>query len=315
MTYQKLCNIRCALKASPIRFVLFVSVCILLQSCATPSDKLNLYARDNGYTRSNLRVDGFDLLVYQNKVEWTPRVEESEEDPLVLHVYLEGDGTPWRYRTVIMSDPTPRRPMMLRLMSLDRQHSVYIGRPCYNGTSRDPGCDSRLWTSGRYSEQVVASMTAAINVLVKRYKPDQIRLFGHSGGGALAMLIAEQLPKVVQVVTLAGNLDTDAWIEHHGYSPLYSSLNPAKRPELRENVRQWHLVGERDSVVPPQLVKPFIQSQPAADGFSFSGYDHGCCWMSLWPRVLKTLESGKTTLLLADHFKKSTIRASVSDDQ
>lgn len=315
MTYQKFRNIRCVLKALPVRVVLLVSLCNVLQACATPSDKLNLYAREKGYTRSTLRISGFELLVYQNQVEWIPRLEESSENPLVLHVYLEGDGTPWRYRTVIMSDPTPRQPLMLRLMSLDKQPSVYIGRPCYNGSSRDPGCTSRLWTSGRYSEQVVASMTDAINVLVKRYKPDQIRLFGHSGGGALAMLIAEQLPKVVQVVTLAGNLDTDAWIEHHGYSPLYSSLNPATRPPLSNKIGQWHLVGERDSIVPPQLVKPFIQSQPTADGFSFSGYDHGCCWMSLWPRVLKTIDAGKPKLLLADHFKTSVSPASISDDQ
>lgn len=315
MTYQKFLHIRCDFEASLIKVFLVVSVCILLQSCATPSDKLNLYARENGFTRSTLRIDGYDLLVYQNKVEWTPRLEASEEDPFTLHVYLEGDGTPWRYRTVIMSDPTPRQPLMLRLMSLDEQHSVYIGRPCYNGTSQDPGCDSRLWTSGRYSEQVVASMTSAINVLVKRYKPDQIRLFGHSGGGALAMLIAEQLPDVVQVVTLAGNLDTDAWIAHHGYSPLYSSLNPARRPSLKDDVIQWHLVGARDSNIPPQLVKPFIQSRPTADGFLFSGFDHGCCWLNLWPRVLSAIDTGKTKVLLAEHFKKTTMPASSSGSQ
>ncbi len=288
----------------------------MLQACATPSDKVNLFARDQGFLRSTLRIDGFDLLVFQNRVDWVPRSQKNAVDkPTVLHVYLEGDGTPWRYRTVVMADPTPRRPLMLQLMALDDQHAVYVGRPCYNGTSGDRGCDSRLWTSGRYSEQVVVSMAMAINVLNERYKPDEIRLFGHSGGGTLAMLIAEQLPNVRQIVTMAGNLDTDAWTEHHGYSPLYSSLNPVHQPALSEQIQQWHLVGERDTNVPSQLVKPFIQSQPAADGFSFSGYGHGCCWLNLWPRVLAAIETGDKKLLLAEQFKRAARPASVEGNQ
>jgi len=137
-------------------------------------------------------------------------------EPLVLNVYLEGDGTPWRYRTIVMPDPTPRRPLMLELMSADPSWSLYLGRPCYNGTSRDAGCDNRLWTSARYSPQVVDSMASAIRVISERHDVDEIRLFGHSGGGALAVLLTEQLSNVKLIVTIAGNLDIDAWTDHHG---------------------------------------------------------------------------------------------------
>lgn len=232
-----------------------------------------------------------------------------------MHVYLEGDGSPWRYRAIVMPDPTPRNPLVLRLMALDDQPSFYLGRPCYNGTATDRGCDSRLWTSGRYSSLVVDSMAAAIGVLAKRYRPDEIRLFGHSGGGTLALLLASKIPLVTHVVTIAGNLDTDAWTTHHGYTPLYSSLNPAKQPQLRPQVMQWHLLGGRDSIVPTQLIKPFVVSQAAASGFLYDAYDHGCCWMNLWPTVLSALDNRSTKLLLDAQFKSSEISLGVEGSQ
>lgn len=314
MTVQIKHSFRYRQKVRALRAACFVLFCILLQGCASPSDKLDLFAFERGFERSTLRVKGFELLVYKNAAPFVTG-GISSDSALAMHIYLEGDGSPWRYRTVIMPDPTPRNPLMLRLMALDEQPSVYIGRPCYNGTSRDSGCDNKLWTSGRYSSQVVDSMAAAIGVLIERYRPDEIRLFGHSGGGALALLLARQIPLVTHVVTIAGNLDTDAWTEHHGYTPLYSSINPAKQPRLRSEVKQWHLLGGRDAVIPAQIIKPFVASQPAASGFLYSGYDHGCCWINLWPTVLQAVDSKSSKLLRAAQFKSSELLIDAEDNQ
>ena len=204
-----------------------------------------------------------------------------------LHIYLEGDGQPWQHRIVIMPDPTPRNPLMLRLMRNDPEPSAYVGRPCYYGHSQDPGCTFPLWTSARFSETVVASMAEVIRVLQGRYRARELWLIGHSGGGALAMLLAERLPAVSRVVTLGANLDTDAWTRHHRYSPLRESFNPAQRPALRQGVRQWHLLGTADRVVPPALVTRFIRRQPAAVGIELAGFTHSCCWSSLWPELAR----------------------------
>jgi len=277
---------------------------VVLQSCVAPAPvtKLDTFAGQQGFAREKLRVEGFDLLLYRQHLTMAKGLAHESLSDSALHIYLEGDGSPWRHRVIVMPDPTPRRPLMLELMTKDANPSVYVGRPCYNGTSRDPGCDSRLWTSGRYSEQVVNSMAAAINVLVKRWNPSEIRLFGHSGGGALSYLLAEQLPLVTQIVTVAGNLDTDAWTDHHGYTPLYSSLNPAKQAPLREDVTQWHLVGGKDQVIPPQLVRPFISAQKNATGIYFNNYNHGCCWGTLWPLVLKAIRTSEIKHIPGDKF-------------
>jgi pimeloyl-ACP methyl ester carboxylesterase len=225
-----------------------------------------------------------------------------ETNSQYLHVYLEGDGVPWTKRTIIAADPTSDSVLMLDLMAIDTQDSVYIGRPCYNGTARAPGCDNRLWTSGRYSITVVEAMAGALRQLLKKTGHRYVRLFGHSGGGALAMLLAERFEQVTDVVTLAGNLDTAAWVTHHGYTPLYSSLNPSDRVPLPSTVRQWHWVAGRDRVIPAEILLPFIRRQPNALGVVVSNYSHNCCWQSMWPAALEQIVNLGLTQIPGDIF-------------
>lgn len=290
-----------------LKIALSVLLCVLMQACAAPADKLNSIASDQGFKRSEISAAGFDLLVYRNQIpavkERLADVEITNQSSSILHIYLEGDGSPWAYRTIVMPDPTPRNPLMLGLMALDPQQASYLGRPCYNGTAEDRGCDNSLWTSARYSDPIVASMASGIRVLARDHEATDIRLFGHSGGGALAMLLAEQVPMVTHVITIAGNLDIDAWTRHHQYSPLYSSLNPARQPSLRPEVEQWHLIGGRDGVIPPQLIRPFIMSQQAASGYLLDDFTHGCCWRNIWPRVLYALAQNKPERVPGQRFK------------
>jgi len=202
-----------------------------------------------------------------------------------LHVYIEGDGVPWRRRTVISSDPTSRFNMMLRLMNMDQAPTLYVGRPCYIGLAQSAPCNADHWTFSRYSEQVVDSMAKVIRSESAGF--ERLVLMGHSGGGALAMLLAERLPDVVAVVTVAGNLNVAGWVEHHEYTPLYGSLDPIDREPLPLEVAQLHLLGEKDRKIPPALVTKWIDSQLSATAWRFENYSHSCCWDLVWPRVLR----------------------------
>jgi len=256
--------------------------------------RLNDFAKSHSFSRSKVTTHGFEHLVYTNNLDKAKNV---------LHVYLEGDGSPWKYRVVILPDPTPRDPLALRLMARDSNASAYVGRPCYNGTSKDPGCNEALWTSGRYSVKVVRSMTAVIKQLIAEHGVNEVKLIGHSGGGALAMLIAPKIEQVSQIVTIAGNLDTLAWTTHHGYSRLYTSLNPAEQPALPQRIKQWHLVGGQDSVIPPALVKSYISEQDNALGISINNFSHGCCWENVWDSVVKGISTSASGLLPGERFK------------
>jgi hypothetical protein len=95
-----------------MRAVFFVFFCIFLQGCATPSVQLDDFATELGFQRSTLRVKGFDLLVYKNSAQFASSIRGSTVTPPTMHVYLEGDGSPWLYRIITLPDPTPRNPLM-----------------------------------------------------------------------------------------------------------------------------------------------------------------------------------------------------------
>jgi hypothetical protein len=234
-----------------------------------------------GYEVQVVKGTEFDHRIYRNQYAL-------ERTSGTLHVYLEGDGTPWvGNHRVVAADPTPRAPFMLDLMALDKQSAIYLGRPCYHGFAESPACTPLLWTDGRYSERVVDSMAQVLRKSIQRDGVDELVLFGYSGGGVLAVLLANRLPRTNVVVTLAANLDIDAWADLHGYTRLSGSLNPAVEPALDSAIKQLHLVGDRDRNVQPTVHESFLRQQTNAQAVVLSGYDHVCCWRDLWSQVLE----------------------------
>ena len=121
------------------------------------------------------------------------------------------------------------------------------------------------------------------------------------------------MPGTLDVVTVAGNLDTDAWTAHHGYTPLHESLNPIDEPPLDETIVQWHLFGGGDTVVPPAVARPFVRTQRGAIAALFPSFGHGCCWQRVWNGVLRAVGSGRATALPGELFSSPGRRASVPD--
>jgi hypothetical protein len=198
----------------------------------------------------------------------------------ILHVYLDGDGVPWLGGHPVI-DPTPRDPLVLDLLSLDPGPAVYLGRPCYHGLGDEGSCPPALWTTARYSQAVVVSMAAAAQRLRAARGAERIVWLGYSGGGALAVLLAAHVPQTAGVVTVAANLDIDAWADQQRTARLTDSLNPARQPPLPAQVVQRHYVGGRDRTVPVEVAR-----RGAAVIVVVPDYDHRCCWTALWVAVL-----------------------------
>lgn len=256
---------------------------LLTGGCINPQELLDIQARDLGFRALTLNGDGFRHVAY-----FKPG---GSDDAGPLHVYLDGDGTPWRNRHTVAFDPTPRRPLMLRLMAYDPRPSLYLGRPCYHGQHAAPNCSPLLWTARRYGPEVVDSLAAALtSFLADRPYPGLV-FIGHSGGGTLAMLLAERFERTRALLTLAANLDIDAWTTRHDYSPLIGSLNPAKRPALPARIAQLHLAGADDDNVPATLIEPVVDRQPCAEFRVMDGHGHFCCWEQAWPQLLRELDA------------------------
>ena len=258
--------------------LIIVLVCILLVACTTPARRLDGEAARLGFARELWKGTDFIHIVYQNRAPGA-----------LLHVYLDGDGTPWLRHTSIATDPTPRNPLMLELMAQDPRPAVYLGRPCYHGQSSSPSCSPALWTAQRYGPRVVNSMAAALRGILEHTPYEGVVLIGYSGGGALAMLLAEHFQSTRVVVTVAGNLNPAAWTEWHGYSPLRGSLNPAFRPPLDASIVQLHFAGGRDENIPVYLIQPVVSRQRCAKLITIGNFDHRCCWQVEWSAILNQL--------------------------
>jgi len=207
-----------------------------------------------------------------------------ERDLLVL--FIEGDGSPWiAGGRRIAADPTPRVPLALGLAAATEGSVLYLGRPCYMERVMPPECSQDSWTAQRYSEGVVASMSAAASAFVTAHHFEHVLLVGYSGGGTIAALMARDLPGVIGLVSVAGNLDPDKWSQLHGYLPLEGSRNPALEPPLPASLPQWYLVGQRDTNVPATATTRYMVRVAPGRVWSYPRFDHACCWVAEWPAI------------------------------
>lgn len=270
-----------------LHYLALLYIGYVLSGC-TSSTPENFYraAKQLKLERITIKGNIFPMIYY------TKGIEQGTEN---LHIYLGGDGMPWQDIMTYADDPTPSNPMVLQLMNMDRASSLFLGRPCYQGFSKTPPCDYYYWTAGRYSPAVVNNMRDAIQQLVKQYNIKKLTLIGFSGGGALATLLARGIPQTDTIVTIAGLLDTDAWTDLHAYSPLTGSLNPATQPPLAKQLRQIHLLGEKDKNIPPEIITSYIDKQANTEVLRFKQADHTCCWKKYWPMVLKKLDKTAKT--------------------
>lgn len=211
------------------------------------------------------------------------------QDGGALHVYLDGDGRPWLDR-VRAHNPTGRSTVALQLMLADPHPALLLGRPCYYQAGIPaPPCEPDLWTEGRYSQPVLGALAEALGRLVSERQPASLVLVGYSGGGVLALLLAQQQTLPTTVVTLASNLDTEAWTEHHRHLPLTGSLNPAREIMPGSAFRQIHLAGALDGVVPPATTIRYRERHPNAEYRLREDFDHRCCWVEAWPGLLSEI--------------------------
>ena len=278
--------------AQPAKALWTLVLVLVLAGCTSPTLRARAYAQRRGMTALEIQGTRF-----QHEVFAKPAAARSEPKPdgsvdsAMLYVFIEGDGSPWvDAGTRVAEDPTPHRPLALELAAAT-PHSVYLGRPCYFEARRQAICTPDLWTSGRYSADVVDSLVAAVRHYAAANGDPALILIGYSGGGTLAVLMAAQLPAVRAVVTIAANLDVDAWARWHRYLPLSASKNPATEPPLAGAILQWHLVGGNDDNVPEALDQHYFEQLRPDQVWRYPDFDHACCWSEHWVSILARIEA------------------------
>jgi pimeloyl-ACP methyl ester carboxylesterase len=266
-----------------------IAALALALSCCTDAEELRLQdaeaiARSGGLAPRMLMADGLRILGF----------ERPGPPNGILTVYIEGDGRAWLNPWRPSTDPTPADPVGLRLAAADPARPLlYLARPCQYVSVE--GCDSRLWTSARLSPTVVDLFRHLIDEALQRSGNDRVGLIGYSGGGALAALIAERRRDVAWLVTVAADLDLGEWVRLQEIAPLSESLDPVRDAGAIGRLRQVHLVGSDDRVVPPAVAQSFVRRLPEGSPARIvvvPGFDHQCCWAAAWPRLLGELDLG-----------------------
>jgi pimeloyl-ACP methyl ester carboxylesterase len=261
---------------------LFLSAVTLLPGCAifdTGGNRDNLLnqAAKQEWRAEVIRTGHFDLFTLERlNIPGGP-----------LTVYIEGDGRAFLTRQRVSPDPTPRRPVGLRLALDDPAPNVlYLARPCqYANLASKPPCNPRYWTSARLSPEVITALSAAIDKTKNMLKSQSIELVGYSGGGGAAALLAARRTDVGRLITIAANLDTDLWTRMLGVSPMNLSVNPTSAAHSIRHIPQMHLAGSDDAVVSPAIGRSFLKSAnlPANRHFRIiDGFSHTCCWQRGW---------------------------------
>jgi pimeloyl-ACP methyl ester carboxylesterase len=243
-----------------------------LVGCVLPDSRVRRLGEDMRYVPAGPVFKS--LLAIRNPIT---RDQQTGEP---LAIFIEGDGLAWTTGSQPAVDPTPRNIPMLHLMRSSGMDAVYLGRPCYWVGMFDAPCGPAYWTSHRFSTDVVAAMTYAVNDLRGEATRDVV-LVGHSGGGTLAILIGQRLPGNISVITFGAVLDHEAWTSRHRVSPLSGSLNPAALQHRSVNLSEMHVFASRDETVHIADNTRYLN----ADGgrsFSLIEGDHLCCWTDWW---------------------------------
>lgn len=255
----------------------------------TPLERRNsadALAAEAGWTHEQIVTDRFSLRAY---------LPIAAQKAGTLTVYIEGDGLAWINPSTPSHDPTPVWPMSLFLALRDTAPVAYLARPCQYVDAEQHECAQKYWTSHRFSREVIDASNQAIDQLKQRFSARAVILVGYSGGGAVAALAAAERRDVAQLITVAGNLDHQAWTQAHHLVPLSASLNPADAWRQLEAVPQLHFVGGKDHVVEASVLDSYAARFPEARRpriVVIPDFDHVCCWAERWPVLVPFRSSG-----------------------
>lgn len=243
-----------------IRRVVPLLVLIILSGCVSQTSLDERYrlaeslAQKAGMEDKVISTPFFNLKTYS-------RLSSPTTSPTHAVVYIEGDGKAWDGR-VPSGNPTPINPLALRLAAIDDSENViYLARPCQyiNNT-----CDTKFWTTHRMAPEVIESYVQALKQINQQYGIQQFRLVGFSGGGGIAVLVSAQVQKmddidVIDLRTVAGNLNHMVWTQSQRLAPLSGSMNPADYAHKLSHLPQIHFIGEEDPIITDTLYKSYLK--------------------------------------------------------
>lgn len=195
--------------------------------------------------------------------------------------YIEGDGAAFRASGKVSSNPTPRS-RLLREIAFGDEHEnvIYLARPCQY--VKDNRCQAKYWSNARFSSQVVQSEYEAIKQISTE---NPLVLVGFSGGAQIAGLIAVKYHdlQINKLVTIAGNLDVQAWVEYHSLPKLNLSDDLSRYREEYAQFNQVHYLGKKDKNIVPSISQRFIENHSSIRLVENASHNQG--WKQVYEQI------------------------------
>ena len=267
------------------KLAILFSLCLvfLLLSCSADSrhiwQRLVIEGQDSGFTPRNFQQTPYHLAGFL-------KAQGSSGTDLV--VYIEGDGRAVS-RGRVAFDPSPQTPLAFDLAKLDPAPFIlYLARIGQYQPAQTGANYKAFWSNKRLAPEAVTAANLAIDKIKEEFNIKYIHLVGYSGGGGLAVLLAESRYDVKSLVTVAGLLDTKWWVEANSYLPLAGSLNPAAMVDKITNLPQLHFYGQKDKIIQPELSLHFSKLAPFTHLRRIAvETDHWHNWTKFWPQYIQ----------------------------
>ena len=235
------------------RFILGCLSILLLTACNNLQSRLEQaesISTNNSFEKKIIETTYFNLVTYQ-------KINDASKTAVI---YIEGDGFAWKNKYTISNNPTPNNPVALDLATKDISPIViYLARPCqFINIENETNCNPEYWTSKRASKEVIESINTAIDSIKKELNINQLRLVGFSGGATIATVLAVKRNDVIDLRTIAGNLDIDKFVEVHNVSPLTGSINPTGFANKLVKIPQTHTISTNDTVITEDITNSYL---------------------------------------------------------
>ena len=259
--------------------IITIFIIIFINSCAKNYHEL---------TDEALKIadkQGLSQKIYQSKNFKIFTLQKITNPKKNLRIYYEGDGLAFIDYNTPSSNPTPTSFFLLNLISKDDSANViYIARPCQ--FLEDEKCEEKYWTNARFSKEILSS----IDWVVKKFPQFKLELIGYSGGGEVAKYVAAKNKNMINIRTIAGNIDHKKFSEIHRVSTLDESINDQDLLPILENIPQIHFVGKKDEIIPPIISKNYLaklSKKSCVKIIEVEGASHDEGWQLNWLNLLK----------------------------
>ena len=274
-----------------IRIVIcyFTISIIFLTACNTSNTRIasgHNFAKQNQFKKRVYETSLFSIVSFTRISKISNQVS----------IYIEGDGKAWLTKKRVSNNPTPQEPIALQLAAEDDSANViYLARPCqFVVIDNEVNCLSEFWTNKRASREVINTYHEVLDKIKKSSSIDNFRLIGYSGGGTIAAILAAERKDIIDLRTIAGNLDIALFSKIHHVSPLTGSINPINLTDKLSMVPQLHFYSVDDSIVKPEIIEHYKKVNEQNNKLhscvliqQVNGTTHTKGWTKRWKELIR----------------------------